>query len=137
MDPGQKLSKCKVDFKTLLDNKEDLNNYCPYCVVPTSAEKGKITKHCYSCNKCIIDLDHHCLWINNCVGENNSKTYFIFLLILMINSLHKLYFICAFSFKISDTSLIKSNFETFNLPYLSIERYFFSFILVIAFLASL
>lgn len=38
------------------------------------------TKHCRSCDMCIEEFDHHCIWINNCIGKNNHRTFVAFLL---------------------------------------------------------
>uniref|UniRef100_A0A4W6CPZ0 Palmitoyltransferase n=1 Tax=Lates calcarifer TaxID=8187 RepID=A0A4W6CPZ0_LATCA len=52
---------------------------CGYCLLqPMRA------KHCQTCKRCVRRFDHHCPWIENCVGERNHRWFIVYLLVQLL-----------------------------------------------------
>ncbi|ORY70034.1 ankyrin repeat-containing domain protein [Pseudomassariella vexata] len=58
--------------------KFDESNFCVSCMIRTPLR----SKHCKRCQRCVAKHDHHCPWINNCVGINNHRHFFLYLISL-------------------------------------------------------
>ena len=43
------------------------------------------SRHCKTCDRCVEDFDHHCMWINNCVGGNNYRSFFVMIVGAFLN----------------------------------------------------
>ncbi|XP_043282516.1 uncharacterized protein [Venturia canescens] len=59
------------------------NGRCHLCNITTSSKR---TKHCSVCNKCVGNFDHHCKWLNNCIGGRNYPYFIICLISAVIGS---------------------------------------------------
>lgn len=49
--------------------------FCDTCAIYRPARAS----HCSQCNVCVARLDHHCVWLNNCVGERNYKSFLVYI----------------------------------------------------------
>lgn len=78
---------------------------------------NKESKHWGQCDRCVSKFDHHCKWLNNCVGEKNYRYFFLLITFFMIHNI----FICGVCFfqiidfhvEKLDISASQLNFEKF------------------------
>ncbi|XP_028290124.1 palmitoyltransferase ZDHHC23-B [Gouania willdenowi] len=59
-------------------------NWCSVCRLEQPLRAG----HCRICSACVLRLDHHCVWINSCVGRDNHRSFLLTLLIFVVTSLY-------------------------------------------------
>ncbi|XP_055917259.1 palmitoyltransferase ZDHHC3 [Eupeodes corollae] len=91
-DPGTvPLPLNRLDFSDLHANQKNGTNHdhgewtvCTRC----ETYRPPRAHHCRICKRCIRRMDHHCPWINNCVGERNQKFFLQFLVYVGILSLY-------------------------------------------------
>ncbi|EKX39730.1 hypothetical protein GUITHDRAFT_48650, partial [Guillardia theta CCMP2712] len=43
--------------------------------------------HCRRCGYCVEGMDHHCFYINNCVGDRNHRYFILFLFWVSLSTL--------------------------------------------------
>ncbi|XP_028671239.1 palmitoyltransferase ZDHHC15B [Erpetoichthys calabaricus] len=54
--------------------------FCDWCQVI----KPDRCHHCSVCEMCVLKMDHHCPWVNNCIGFSNYKFFLLFLAYSML-----------------------------------------------------
>lgn len=59
------------DEDELRSSPEAVEKFCGACRVVLRPR----TKHCRDCDKCVQGFDHHCKWLNTCIGARNYKWF--------------------------------------------------------------
>ncbi|KAM5180820.1 LOW QUALITY PROTEIN: palmitoyltransferase ZDHHC23 [Mantella aurantiaca] len=60
------------------------NQRCKVCQLMRPARSG----HCRMCGSCVLRLDHHCVWIDNCIGSGNHKSFIALLIVFIITAIY-------------------------------------------------
>ncbi|KAF2774173.1 Palmitoyltransferase akr1, ankyrin repeat-containing protein akr1 [Teratosphaeria nubilosa] len=61
-------------------NSFDEAHFCTQCMI----RKPLRSKHCRKCGRCVAREDHHCPWVDNCVGINNHKHFLLYVIFMII-----------------------------------------------------
>nr|AQY17496.1 putative protein S-acyltransferase 17 [Liriodendron chinense] len=77
-DPGTVKAENVTEYLSAYpyDNIIFTEKECSTCKIPRPAR----SKHCRICDRCFARFDHHCGWMNNCIGEKNIRYFMAFLL---------------------------------------------------------
>jgi len=54
---------------------------CPECKII----KVPRSHHCYLCGNCVSVFDHHCEWLNQCIGGHNNVCFLYFIICMNLN----------------------------------------------------
>lgn len=68
-------------MKLTLQQEDSVDRFCPYCDTVSSGD----VKHCKLCERCVIHMDHHCLFLMKCVATHNHRLFTIFIIIVNLD----------------------------------------------------
>lgn len=88
-DPGYLKSPKGVPFMDMMKIFDPVM-LCADCEVVRTDR----SRHCSICNRCVERFDHHCPWINNCVGVSNHGVFMSFLLSMVALIFTTLFSLC-------------------------------------------
>ena len=122
-DYTDKIIYSKISKKPIIR----IQKNCAVC----SIRRPKKCQHCFFCDNCIEEFDHHCQYVSNCIGQRNKK-YFIFYIFFYFIFLIQIYIFSFFHFCFSFRTYKDDILEIYNNIYISIIILGLAIILILA-----
>jgi ankyrin repeat protein len=92
-------SSSKATIQELVEAREfDENHFCVNCMV----RKPLRSRHCKRCERCVAKSDHHCPWVNNCVGNNNHRHFVLYVLFMELGALAWVWLVLGYLTNVPD-----------------------------------
>ncbi|KAI8919025.1 DHHC palmitoyltransferase-domain-containing protein [Powellomyces hirtus] len=83
--------------------------WCKTCKV----YKPPRSHHCSVCDRCVLKMDHHCPWLNNCIGHANQGYFLRFVCSVTFSAL---YCLCLLALRVWDLwhyqNLLEASYST-------------------------
>lgn len=82
--PGSDGSGATAKSGETAKDQEAESLWCDIC----EAAKPPDTHHCRRCKRCVYGMDHHCVFLNTCVGAGNHRYFLLFLFWVSLATLY-------------------------------------------------
>ncbi|CAG5081582.1 Oidioi.mRNA.OKI2018_I69.PAR.g9917.t1.cds [Oikopleura dioica] len=82
-------------WKPKVPGDEQFLQFCQVC----QGFKPPRAHHCRKCQRCCLKMDHHCIWLSQCVGYRNQASFMYFLFGAVFGALHGTFHIIFFSYQ--------------------------------------
>jgi len=110
-DPGYvPKAGSRVAQKALIDElltarQFDEQHFCVRCLI----RRPLRSKHCSRCNRCVAKEDHHCPWVDNCVGNNNHRHFVLYIIMLEFGVLAFIRLVISYLDSLPDPQITECN----------------------------
>mmetsp|Transcript_23789 Transcript_23789/g.48748 ORF Transcript_23789/g.48748 Transcript_23789/m.48748 type:complete len:542 (+) Transcript_23789:82-1707(+) len=85
-----------VDNQSTVYHPTPCATYCHKC----NMFRPPRAHHCKICQVCVLQMDHHCPWVNNCIGYNNYRSFVLLIFYLATGCIYGSMLLCVPFFKI-------------------------------------
>ncbi|XP_078442705.1 DHHC-type zinc finger family protein [Wolffia australiana] len=112
IDPGQVPASFVPDVEGS-DGHGGRLKFCGKCRI----YKPPRAHHCRICKRCVLKMDHHCLWINNCVGYANYKTFIVFVFYATTSAIYAMVIFMGNALQNGRSFIGKDSFKLFSVGF--------------------